>query len=59
MVKDNSEGGLKMLNLNDFIMALKISWFERMKSEACWKNIIVNEYDMQKLFYCGKHFIDK
>jgi hypothetical protein len=28
MVKDNSEGGLKMLNLNDFIMALKISWFE-------------------------------
>jgi hypothetical protein len=48
-----------MLNLNAFIMALKINWFKRMISDACWENIIVNEFDMQKLFHCGKHYIDK
>jgi hypothetical protein len=53
------KGGLKMFNLNDFIMALKISLFKRMISDACWKNIIINEIDMQKLFHCRKHYIDK
>jgi hypothetical protein len=23
------------------------------------KSIVVNEFDMQKIFHCGKHYIDK
>jgi hypothetical protein len=40
MVKDYSEGGLRMVNLPAFIKALKLTWLRRLTNDSIWCNVI-------------------
>jgi hypothetical protein len=42
MVKDYSEGGLRMVNLPAFIKALKLTWLRRLTNDSIWCNVIKN-----------------
>jgi hypothetical protein len=59
LVREYCDGGLKMINLMAFIKALKLSWLRRLTYGGIWSYIISEYVDMQKLFHCGKHYIDK
>jgi hypothetical protein len=48
--KDFSEGGLKMINLNLFILALKTTWVRKLfRTECKWDNILFSTINQEKL----------
>ena len=54
IVKNFKAGGLRMINLPEFIRALKISWFRRViqNSENIeWYSLLI--IDFNKFFSCG------
>ena len=47
------EGGLKMINIHSFILALKSTWIRRLFFNNCkWQNIFMSSIDINKLS-CG------
>ena len=60
VTKQYCEGGLKMLNLNAFMGALKSTWIRRLLLSDCkWQNFIKLEMDMKNLAACGTKYIEK
>ena len=57
-MKDYSEGGLKMVNIRNFIKSLKLAWVRRLLFEdKSWKNIILQYIDLEKMFTCGPEYV--
>jgi len=57
LIKEYSEGGLKMIDIFSFIIALKCSWIRRLiTGNGKWINIIKMTIDTQKLYNCGVHY---
>ena len=55
--KDYSEGGLKMINLASFIIALKSTWVRKLFSTECkWQNILLSKVDKEKIFQLGNGY---
>ena len=53
MQKKYQEGGLKMINIHSFILALKSTWIRRLFFNNCkWQNIFMSSIDINKLS-CG------
>ena len=53
-------GGIKMLNIQHFMTALKSTWIRRLfTTNAKWKLLfeITTKLSVQKLVICGDHFI--
>ena len=58
ITKDYVEGGLKMLNIENYIKALKITGIRRLlKDNGGWSNIIKEFIDIEKLCLFGKDYI--
>ena len=56
--KDFCEGGLKMINLNLFILALKTTWVRKLfRTEGKWDNILFSTINQEKLFNFGNGYI--
>ena len=56
--KDFCEGGLKMINLNLFILALKTTWVRKLfRTECKWDNILFSTINQEKLFNFGNGYI--
>jgi hypothetical protein len=54
------EGGLKMVNINAFMNAFKLTWIRRIiSSDGCWISFLTQGIDVQKLVTCGKHYVEK
>ena len=59
IVKQYSEGGLKMINLRAFIHSLKLTWIRRvLKSNSPWKLLFDNTIDINKLLHFGSKYCD-
>ena len=57
IVKEYSEGGLKMINLDAFIPALKLTWLQKIQSfRGNWIYITQLYFDTYKLFNCSYHY---
>ena len=59
ITKEYSQGGLKMLNLDYFIKALKITWLRRLQKhqQACWSRLVpFNETELDKIFLFGSQW---
>ena len=58
LYQDYSDGGLKMLNLQKFILSLKASWITRIldnKNHGQWKKIYLHrlkQYGSELIFEC-------
>ena len=53
MQKEYQEGGLKMINIHSFILALKSTWIRRLFfNNGKWQNIFMSSIDINKLS-CG------
>ena len=51
MQKEYQEGGLKMINIHSFILALKSTWIRRLFFNNCkWQNIFMSSIDINKLW---------
>jgi hypothetical protein len=59
LVKDYMEGGLRMVNINVFMNALKLTWIRIISSDGCWISILTQGIDVQKLVTYGKHYVEK
>ena len=58
ITKDCVEGGLKMLNIEFYIKALKIMWIRHLlKDNGGWSKFIKEFIDIEKLCVCGKDYI--
>ena len=58
MVKQYAEGGLKMINLNAFINALKSTWIRRLlTSDSKWQEFIKMHVNLEKLTSFNAEFI--
>lgn len=52
------DGGLKMININNFIAAMKCTWVRRLyNSNSKWQNIFMSQVDKDKFFSYGDEFI--
>ena len=59
MIKNYTEGGLKMISVCNFMIALKSTWIRRiLRSNAKWKVVIESQLNTQKLANCGQIYID-
>jgi len=57
IVKEYNEGGLKMINLDAFITALKLTWLQKIQSfKGNWIEISKLYFDTYKLFNCSYHY---
>lgn len=58
VVKQYFEGGLKMINLNAFVDALKITWVRRLiQWDNNWQVFIKHTISVEKLLSCGSEYI--
>lgn len=58
LVKDIYQGGLKMLDINSFIPALKSTWIRRIfQREKKWSNIVLSDVQRNKFFSCGTGYV--
>lgn len=58
LIKEYLEGGLKMIDLYSFTMALKSSWIRRFfQRDNKWQSILMSDIDKNKLFNCGVQYI--
>ena len=56
--KDFCEGGIKMINLNLFILALKTTWVRKLfRTECKWDNILFSTINQEKIFNFGNGYI--
>ena len=59
IVKQYSDGGLKMINLKAFISSLKLTWIRRvLKSNSPWKLLFDNTININKLLHFGHIYCD-
>ena len=57
LIKDTTEGGLRMIDLNAFITALKTTWIRRVvTSNGKWLDVVSKFIDINKLLNCGCHY---
>jgi hypothetical protein len=57
LVREYKEGGLNMINLANFVQALKLTWLKRIQySLGKWVDLIKMYFDVRKLFICGPHY---
>lgn len=55
MYKDYIDGGLKMINIQAFLAALKSTWIRRLiLNQQNWTKIIGQYINVEKFFCCGK-----
>ena len=55
LVKDYSEGGLKMINIDAFIKGMKATWIRRLIiSNSKWQYIIKSNLNIKNLIKFGK-----
>jgi hypothetical protein len=60
MQKKYQEGGLKMINIHSFILALKSTWMKRLFFNNCkWQNIFMSSIDINKLSCGGSGYIEQ
>ena len=60
ITKQYCEGGLKMVNLNAFIQALKLTWIRRLLLSDCkWQYLIKSEIEMEKLVAYNTKYTEK
>ena len=60
IVKDYTEGGLKMIDLKNFMLSLKSTWIRRLyEEERKWMSILKCNIDIKKLTHCGDAYITK
>ena len=60
IVKDLKAGGLRMININSFIKALKITWLRRViisSENISWNKL--SNIDFQKLFSLGQGYVNE
>lgn len=51
MIKNHQEGGLKMIHLNSYVLALKTTWIRRLiHTTGKWTNIIISQVNLDKMF---------
>ena len=56
--KDFCEGGLKMINLNLFILSLKTTWVRKLFRTQCkWDNILFSTINQETLLNFGNDYI--
>ena len=56
--KDFCEGGLKMITLNLFILALKTNWVRKLfRTECKWENILCSTINQEKIFNFDNGYI--
>ena len=54
---DYKNGGLKMINIHLFMIALKCTWIRKLFSSNCkWLNILFTNIDKEKLFKLGNSY---
>ena len=56
--KNYKNGGLKMVNIKDFIMSLKLMWIKKLVLQNDDLHSFLN-IDVKKLILCGKEYIQK
>lgn len=60
VIKELSDGGLKMINLKAFINSLKLGWIKRINaSEGKWKSILKENINIELLFNVGGEYVLK
>ena len=60
VIKGYGDGGLKRIDINSFIISLKLSWIRRLiQSKSKCNKIIEKEINKQYLFNCGSDYINK
>jgi hypothetical protein len=60
MQKKYQEGGLKMINIHSFILALNSTWIRRLFFNNCkWQNIFMSSIDINKLSCGGNGYIEQ
>jgi uncharacterized membrane protein YvlD (DUF360 family) len=53
-------GGLKMINLNAFILSLKSNWIRRLfQKDNKWQNMFMSFIDTDQFYNCGSDYIQK
>jgi hypothetical protein len=53
-------GGLKIINLNAFILSLKSTWIRRLfQKDNKWQNMFMSFIDTDKFYNCGSDYIQK
>lgn len=59
IIKQYSDGGLNMINLNAFIEALKSTWIRRLLINDCkWQKLIKLDIDIDKLSGCYTKYVE-
>ena len=59
IVKQYSEGGLKMINLIAFLNSLKLTWLRRLlKDNSTWKPLVDSKFNFNKLIIFGQSYCD-
>ena len=57
VIKDYSEGGLRMVNIACFIQSLKCTWMRRMfLTNGKWISTVEHLFDLGKIVNCGNHY---
>ena len=57
---DFDEGGLKMIDIKAFIMALKSTWIRKiLNSEGIWQNLLFQNVNKAFLLQCGEKYLDE
>ena len=60
LCKNKGEGGLKMIHLDSYIKALKITWIRRLlNTEGTWQNTIFHSIDLKSLLHFGTEYLNK
>ena len=60
IIKQYSEGGLKMINIKAFIDALKTTWIRRLiTTDSKWQYFIRVNIEMDKLLACGLTYVSE
>ena len=59
LIKQYSEGGLKMIHVKKFASAIKLTWVRRILTDKKWKNIILTETNttVKQITLYGNNFL--
>ena len=61
VTQEYQNGGLKMINLDNYIKGLKSTWIRRLLTDnnAAWKKLVSNLFNSEKLIKTGSGYIDE
>ena len=61
VTQEYQNGGLKMINLDNYIKGLKSTWIKRLLTDnnAAWKKLVSNLFNSEKLIKTGSGYIDE